>query len=661
MPDHEIIGGIKAEDKFTAHEVVSGDVISDLRLSKDAAKVVYCVAPHYKSGDHKTSALWLAETSLENSSRKITSGSSRDSSPRFHPTSSYIYFLSDRLKVGGPTQIYRIPCDATPETDPILVLPLNQSRTVNAFAISQDGKYIAFIGKPHSDKSDLKDPIAVWREEKDFASLFLVDLQDETKAVRSLVSADAHVDSFTWGPNSASIIYRLRDHSDAESGSESVVEEIVSIGTGAVSGIYKHRISPSSPTIWRQDGELVFMQNTSPTRLLSSQSVWTRSSTALQPPRHVAYGDTECAYDVVDIGADSQYAVIVGSGLETRVDVRDASHASFTAFAMTDENISDWDVKAVDQRYVFVALRSSGVTGELPDVWSGVTTKKDSGVLVKKLSSHQTGFASNKFPISKAFSWTSTDGERIEGVISHPRGVTELKSLPTVIVPHGGPTARDLLNFTLEDFAWRQFLASNGFLVFSPNYRGSTGRGDNFIKPANGGMGTLEWEDIESMIEEGTAQGLIDPDRMALAGYSQGGFLTAWGCTRPNNRFKAGVVGAGVTHWGFLAASSDVPELEAALGGAAPWTATEAANLQGSAVRDSQNVTAPLLFLHGKEDKRVPLTQAIALYRGIEREAKTAPKPTLVVYPREDHIFEEREHAQDVLERLLRHLETYLK
>jgi dipeptidyl aminopeptidase/acylaminoacyl peptidase len=83
--------------------------------------------------------------------------------------------------------------------------------------------------------------------------------------------------------------------------------------------------------------------------------------------------------------------------------------------------------------------------------------------------------------------------------------------------------------------------------------------------------------------------------------------------------------------------------------------------LRGSPLKDAKNVTAPILILHGKEDVRVPVTQGIAFLRGIEREAKPTAPPKLVVYPREGHIFEERGNAEDVLRRLLEHINKYLE
>ena len=79
---------------------------------------------------------------------------------------------------------------------------------------------------------------------------------------------------------------------------------------------------------------------------------------------------------------------------------------------------------------------------------------------------------------------------------------------------------------------------------------------------ASGGVGGIEWLDIETMLDEGISQGIVDPNRVGIGGYSQGGFLAAVGCTRPNNKFKAGVIGAGISDWGILAATSDLPDLE---------------------------------------------------------------------------------------------------
>ena len=92
-------------------------------------------------------------------------------------------------------------------------------------------------------------------------------------------------------------------------------------------------------------------------------------------------------------------------------------------------------------------------------------------------------------------------------------------------------------------------------------YQGQ-GFGSNFARAAQGGMGTVDWSDCMSMLSSVISEGLADPKRLGIGGWSQGGFLTAWGVSQTKNVFKAGVMGAGVSDWGAMAAESDMPEFE---------------------------------------------------------------------------------------------------
>jgi dipeptidyl aminopeptidase/acylaminoacyl peptidase len=105
---------------------------------------------------------------------------------------------------------------------------------------------------------------------------------------------------------------------------------------------------------------------------------------------------------------------------------------------------------------------------------------------------------------------------------------------------------------------YRYLLASHGFLVLSPNYRGSQGRGTEFARTAKGGMGTLDYADIESMLEAAIKCGYANREKVAIAGWSQGGFLSAWACTRPNSIWKAAVIGAGPTDLKSMIITSDM-------------------------------------------------------------------------------------------------------
>lgn len=217
---------------------------------------------------------------------------------------------------------------------------------------------------------------------------------------------------------------------------------------------------PGSPTIWRHNGDLVFVQTLTPSHFSSSKCLWLRASTGNSVPHHIAYGEFDDVNGIVDLGAESQFAVEIAEGLNTKFDVYDLNNDAFTAFKTGDYSIGylEWDMKlTADGRYVFVAIRSSGISGNPKNVWSGVTEFGKEGLLSHKLSSHHAWFDSKSSPVSKPFHWTSSDGERLEGVLTHPRGI-DLWNLPTVVVPHGGPYGFVVLHPCCIGIDWGRFI-----------------------------------------------------------------------------------------------------------------------------------------------------------------------------------------------------------
>ena len=134
--------------------------------------------PHYRTGERDTSAIWLAETSVANSARKITSGDVNDHSPSFHPISGEIYFLSDREGIGERSSIYKLKIGATIDTNPIRVDDLDSDRNVTSFALSPDGSLLAFtaVSEPSEVEQQSKGPGQLWRDKNSLASLCVVDL-----------------------------------------------------------------------------------------------------------------------------------------------------------------------------------------------------------------------------------------------------------------------------------------------------------------------------------------------------------------------------------------------------------------------------------------------------------------------------------------------------
>ncbi|KAJ7171109.1 alpha/beta-hydrolase [Mycena filopes] len=691
---------------ITPQDVANTDQISGLTLSATGDHVAYCVGPSFRGKDaHKTRALWLAETATPDSARQITAGLFNDHSPAFDPKSGDVFFLSDRHKAGGKAQIYRLS-SAVFGGDPKPLTPTTNLRDVTAFQISPDGRWLAFTSADEPADKDEKDKetyVITWRaaEEAELCRLRVLDLTGKIEGylphctsitdhrrIHTAVSVDSHVQSFVWSPDSTKILYRLAQLPDIESNAFPASEHILSLAVetagdseslrfASTDKVMTHTRVPFPTNVWAEPDRFHFLHSDNYT---SSPALWVCDTVAGAEPTRLAYGASDDADAIAGVGGgEGEVAVGVACGLETRIDLVRPQEPPVTLFETAEEAFSTWAITRVGESYVFVAARSSGVSREAENVWCGVTTRGVKGVLSRKLSAHHSWVAEKEMPQCAPFSWTAEDGMELQGIVSYPRG-SQPTRLPTVVVPHGGPYSRDTLHMR-HTTNYRLLLASNGFLVLSPNYRGSQGRGTAFARTAHGGMGALDYADVESMLAAAVARGYADPDKVAIAGYSQGGFLAAWGCTRPDAPWKAGVIGAGPTDWGSLIVCSDVPDVEvrwittsfspnnsdlvalkAALGGTAPWTPRAPEYLKGSPIRDVRNVKAPLLLLHGEQDKRVPLTQAVGFMRGLKREAEKAVSDlaTLVIYPREGHGFEERAHVEDQLTRVLGHVKKYL-
>ena len=252
---------------------------------------------------------------------------------------------------------------------------------------------------------------------------------------------------------------------------------------------------------------------------------------------------------------------------------------------------------------------------------------------------------------------SASDGTAIDAVVIRPVDAGD-GPWPTVVLPHGGPYGRSAVWAHAHPLDWGQLLATHGYAVLMPNYRGGYGHGNAFATAARADMGGAEWGDVLALVDATVEAGIADPDRLGIGGWSQGGFLTAWAVTA-TDRFKAAVMGAGVSDWGMLASTGDLPYFEAALGGSLPWDGPGPHHAdERSPISYASRRTTPLLILHGAEDARVPVTQAISFHRALIGQ----PAPLeLVVYPREPHGIRERQHQIDLQQRVLDWFDHYLR
>jgi dipeptidyl aminopeptidase/acylaminoacyl peptidase len=250
----------------------------------------------------------------------------------------------------------------------------------------------------------------------------------------------------------------------------------------------------------------------------------------------------------------------------------------------------------------------------------------------------------------RAVDWTAKDGTKLQGIVTFPSGYTEGKRCPFLVLPHGGPEANDFLSFD----TWAHYISGLGYVVMQPQYRGSTGYGSDFLNAIYQHFGDRAYADVDSATDYAIAQGWADPTRLAIFGWSAGGFMTSWTVTQ-TNRYRAAIEGAGITDWLSFIPTSDVQQIDYDQ----RWQEKDAAPfLEFSAVMFADKVTTPLLILHGANDIRVPVLQGLEFYALLAERGKTV---RMVTYPGAPHFPILWEQRLNVLEEITAWLAEYNK
>ena len=246
-------------------------------------------------------------------------------------------------------------------------------------------------------------------------------------------------------------------------------------------------------------------------------------------------------------------------------------------------------------------------------------------------------FPLNQLVTPKQVTFKSPDGTTVYGQLFEPAGGSTKRSpterSPALIYVHGGPPRQMLLGWNYSDYyansyALNQYLASQGFVVLSVNYRLGIGYGYAFHQPAKGGAsGASEYQDVRAAAVWLTEQPQVDASRIGIYGGSYGGYLTALALARDSKLFAAGVDIHGVHDWstvaGFKWNLADRVEKNPDL---------DQANkviLESSPISSVKNWTSPVLIIHGDDDRNVRFSQSTDLVRRLDKQK--VPMETLVI------------------------------
>ncbi len=259
-------------------------------------------------------------------------------------------------------------------------------------------------------------------------------------------------------------------------------------------------------------------------------------------------------------------------------------------------------------------------------------------------------------PRTEVTRWKSSDGLEVEGLLTYPNDYKKGEKFPLLLVVHGGPMG--VFTQTFDGAAGTYPItafASKGYAVLRPNPRGSSGYGKTFRHANYNDWGGGDFRDVMTGVDHVIAQGIADPDRLGVMGWSYGGFMTSWAITQ-TKRFRAASVGAGVTNLMSFTGTADIPGFLPDYFQGEYWDKFDAYR-NHSAMFQIKGVTTPTLIQHGERDERVPLSQGLELYNALKRQGC---KTKMVIYPRTPHGIEEPRLMLDCMNRNLEWFDQYL-
>jgi dipeptidyl aminopeptidase/acylaminoacyl peptidase len=247
-----------------------------------------------------------------------------------------------------------------------------------------------------------------------------------------------------------------------------------------------------------------------------------------------------------------------------------------------------------------------------------------------RLVSHlNTAIKSARLGPVTTFRYKAADGLSIEAILTLPKG-RDAKNLPLILMPHGGPEARDTASYDW----WAQFLADRGYAVVQPNYRGSTGYGGKFLDAGDGEWGLKMQDDLNDAVADLAAKGVIDPKRVCIVGASYGGYAALRAAQRDGDKFRCAISYAGVSDLnGMIRYDSKFLNANASRDG---WRQSAPDLKAISPVNHAADFATPILIMHGKKDLRVPVSQS---RRMVDRLKAAGKAVEYIEQPEADHHF----------------------
>ncbi len=634
--------------KFTIRDMLSINVASQIDISPDGKSVVFVLSKaDFNESKYRTD-LYVAST--ENGEvRQLTFSKEDETMPKFSPDGKFIAFLSNRKSTADEkevkNQIWLLPIDGG-EAYKLTEAP----EGVISFQWMPDGKSILYLTqetlpKPEKEKKErdkkLKFDALVVDKEKYRKEFYLIDVK--TKSERKVYVGDYGVEQFDISPDGKLVVFNTNYTGDIDD-SQKFDLWIFEVETGKARQLTTRPGGERQPK-WSLDGKFIaFIADLDPKFTYSQEELF------IVDPQNGAIKNLTDKFDVGIVGYEfskaepSKIYARTANGVYTHVYSISISDGAIKEFLGGEKVFGDITISTGDN--VIALLAEDKVSA--PDVF--VLKGKE----LKKLTNLNPQLDNFTFGEQSVIKWRSFDGWEIEGILVKPVNFEPGKKYPMLVAVHGGPYSR--IQNILRQYYNLQVWANEGYVVFAPNFRGSSGYSNKFGISNFKDLGGGDFKDIMTGIDYIIRElKIVDENKIGIFGGSYGGYMTNWAITQ-TDRFKAAVSMFGIFNLITDYSNSYLPSWEPNYLGDYYWNNLKI-YLERSPFYYVKNIKTPVLIMHGDEDPNTFISNSKEMHQALKHLGKTVE---FVRYPREAHGFREPNHRIDEFYRCLDWFNKYL-
>jgi dipeptidyl aminopeptidase/acylaminoacyl peptidase len=613
--------------------------ISDLQVSPDGNWVAYVLSSVDTTKDRRTSDIWMVSWD-GTQNIQLTNSPESESRPRFSPDGKYLSFVAKRGEERN-NQIYLLDRRGG-EASKLTNLKVD----VGEYVWSPDASHILLTLKDpdvsDTTKNKARAPYVIDRYhfkqdgegylDRRATHLYLFDVA--TKKLDTLTTGHYNELRPVFSPDGLRIVF-VSNRTDEPDKNQNTDLFVMDAKPGAeMKRLTSWRGGDDNP-VWSPDGKFIaYLQTSSdePFTMYGQQYLAVISAEGGTPRLLSKSVDRPFSNPHWSNDGQAIYGILRDDRQALVVSFR-AAGGELTRVADGERVFSNLEPNRA--KHAWVALMSTPY--HPAEIYA-----LEQGGLRKITGIHDAFLASVQLATVEGFQSRSKDGTIVSSILFRPPDAVANQKLPLVLYIHGGPVAQDEYGFDLT----RQIFACAGYAVVGVNYRGSSGRGIAYTRAIYGDWGNKEVVDIVGAVDYLIKQGIVDENRMGIAGWSYGGILTNY-VIATDQRFKAAVSGAGsslqLTMYG---TDQYIVQYETELG--PPWKNPDAWLKVSYPFFKAERIKTPTLFMASQNDFNVPVAGAEQMYQAL----RSLGVPTeLVIYPNQNHGLTVPSYIKDRLER----------